>query len=89
MKTKTTHPCDICQTPIGRSLLMCSKHWHLVPKDLQDAVYRTWGRVSRKADPHTKLQHIAAYRQARDAAVAAAQACADPISTTTKEGVLP
>lgn len=78
MKATHSHPCDICTTLIGRSFLMCPRHWRLVPKELQAEVYRTWGRVNRKAAPHDKLQHIAAYRKARDAAVGAARAAAEP-----------
>ena len=41
-----------CETPVPPRLLMCSKHWFMVPKALQNAVWRYYvpGQEIRK-DP--------------------------------------
>lgn len=79
----TKHPCAVCPAPIGPGLLMCARCWHHVPKDLQEAVFRTYGRITRKAaETHDSLHRIAAYRKARDAATTAAQACTTTPPTT-------
>ena len=65
-----THTCDICSKPIGVGFLMCTAHWRQVPKPMQDAVWRTWGRVQRRKGTHQEqLETIRQYRIARDAAV--------------------
>lgn len=59
-----------CPVGCGRKVhvghLMCRPCWSQVPRDLQQAVYRTW-RAWRGGLDHEKA---AAYRQAREAAIA-------------------
>lgn len=43
-------PVDGCEAQCQQHILMCYRHWKLVPKDLQVSVYRAWG-VFRKAEP--------------------------------------
>lgn len=63
--------CAACGKPIGIAFLMCAPHWHLVPRAMQTAVYRTWGNVQRRRGrtPTEQLGVIKAYRAASDAAV--------------------
>ena len=44
-----------CGEPIARHLLMCPTHWRMVPKDVQDRVYKhyraqNWGEWGRALD---------------------------------------
>lgn len=66
----STHPCAVpgCGTPIATRLLMCAPHWHLVPKPLQQAVWRTWTHGP-----------TAAYLEARQAAIDAAADATAPV----------
>lgn len=66
------NPCPIkgCKAHAKPNQLMCWPHWRRVPKALNHAVfdtYRDWQRDAR----HDTVQ---AYRQARDAAIAAVEA---------------
>ena len=67
----TRNTCVACGKPIGIAFLMCAPHWHLVPRAMQTAVYRTWGNVQRRRGrtPTEQLGVIKAYGEARDAAV--------------------
>jgi hypothetical protein len=67
MTFAATHECPAegCADHVPHDRLMCLKHWRMVPKPQQDAVWKTWRRVSR--DPH-------AYRDAREEAVRAVNA---------------
>ena len=67
--TDTTHPCAVCAKPVIRGKLMCVRHWHLVPKDQQQAVYRSYRAMTRAARKPGGLSTVLAYRQAREAAV--------------------
>lgn len=64
------HTCAVCPRPIAQGLLMCAHHWHQVPRDLQDAVNRTWRGFRHAQGPQRKLTAVKSYRDARDAAVA-------------------
>ena len=61
----------ICPIGCGRNCkpghLMCSGCWRLVPRDLQQEVYRTWRAWQRS---NGDADRMAAYRSARDAAIA-------------------
>lgn len=69
--TTTRHTCAACGRSIGIAYLMCAPHWALVPRELQTAVYRTWGALQRKRlrAPNEQLNDLLIYRRARDAAV--------------------
>jgi hypothetical protein len=47
--TPPTKPCfaHACQVLIRRNLLMCGKHWAMVPEDIQTAVYATYREMQR------------------------------------------
>jgi hypothetical protein len=49
----TKHKCPIlgCHIAVPSHMLMCSAHWHEVPKDLQNAVYSQY-RHSPHSDTH-------------------------------------
>jgi hypothetical protein len=60
-----------CGAPIARHLLMCAAHWRLVPKDVQNRVYK-----------HYRAKDWANWGAALDdARVAVATALGDPIPT--------
>lgn len=61
-----THKCaaDGCRKEISLALLMCHKHWKLVPKQLQRAIWRTVN----DRDRNRYFAHVA------DAIVAVAEA---------------
>ena len=61
------HPCPVknCAAYAKFNQLMCWPHWRRVPKSLNRAVFDTYANLRR--DP-------TAYRQARDAAIAAVEA---------------
>jgi hypothetical protein len=77
-----TNTCAVCAKPIGISMLMCARHWRLVPADKQRAVVGCYGRWQRHTGPKKELLDlIVQYRNARDAAVASARV-ADANSAT-------
>lgn len=67
------HKCYVrgCQTKIEMSMLMCGPHWKLVPRTMQDDIWREWRKVqaSRRDDPTYVLhdEYIAAINAARAA----------------------
>lgn len=44
MTRPPTKPCSAaaCNELIARRMLMCSRHWRMVPRDIQDRVYITF-----------------------------------------------
>lgn len=50
MSDKHDCPVDGCAAQVPRSMLMCARHWRLVPDALQSAVYRQWRRRQRDDD---------------------------------------
>lgn len=58
-------PVDGCTRQHPRSFLMCRQHWYAVPKELRDAVWRTYD--------HGRGLMAEEYAEARDAAIAAAE----------------
>lgn len=58
-------PVNNCKAFAKPNQLMCWSHWRRVPKALNHAVFETYRNI--RADP-------GAYRQARDAAIAAVNA---------------
>lgn len=45
-----------CKTPVPRRMFMCARHWRMVPKPLQDAIWATYvpgqerGRITPTSD---------------------------------------
>lgn len=66
--------CAVCGAHIPRGRLMCPRHWHMVPKPLQVAVWRTWQAFGARKSPAEGVGRLRAYREAADAAIAAVQA---------------
>lgn len=66
MSKASGSPCPVkgCARSTKPQQLMCWPHWRRVPKALNHAVFDTYRNL--RADP-------AAYRQARDAAIAAVE----------------
>jgi len=47
-------PANGCTAPVDITMLMCSKHWYMVPKPLRNAVWRAWARRTGAGTPaHT------------------------------------
>lgn len=61
--------CPIAGCPRRRETdhLMCGRHWHRVPRALQDRVYRTWNARLRTDDPAAVNAHEAAKKAAIEA----------------------
>jgi hypothetical protein len=59
----SAHPCAVetCTAPAKTGQLMCLPCWKATPRDLQRAVNATWRNIRKDS---------AAYREARDAAIA-------------------
>lgn len=77
--------CAVCDRPIGPSFLMCASHWHMVPRELKTAVFRTWGQLQRcpqRAHFHHAVK--AEYFKARDAAIAAVNTRLEGADTATQ-----
>ncbi len=53
------HTCPVpnCEIDVPPHLLMCNKHWRLVPCPIQRRVWNAWKNMDREA-------HLAATRQA-------------------------
>lgn len=45
--TGDRHPCAAkrCSVPVPHTLLMCARHWRLVPREIQNRVYREYRLV--------------------------------------------
>lgn len=80
--TSNQHPCAVCAKPVNRGKLMCVRHWHLVPKDQQQALYRAYRAMTRATTRPSGLSTVLAYRQAREAAV---QSVESQITTNPQE----
>lgn len=71
-RTINRHACAIpgCKAGAKIGQLMCWPHWRRVPKALNRAVFDTFAMIGRGT---TTIDHVRAYRQAKDAAIAAVQ----------------
>lgn len=82
-----SHVCHAegCRRIVDPKLLMCARHWRMVPKDLQREVWRTYvpGQETRK-DPTDA--YLAAYRRAVNA-VAALEGRPTPFPTEETHGL--
>ena len=69
-----------CPATIGVGYLMDARHWHMVPRPLQRAVYRTWQRGLVLARPDQLPAYLAARQAAIDAVDAQLrQAASEPV----------
>lgn len=59
-----TCPIDGCPNRHQTNRLMCRRHWFTVPLELRDEVWRAWREEGVSSER---------YREARDAAIAAAE----------------
>lgn len=82
--------CTVCDRVINHRLLMCARHWRMVPPALQKQVYATHAESAR-----TSIRDAAAwgasrkrYHAACDAAAAAVQAQLPPPLARTAPEVL-
>ena len=76
--------CAVCGAHIPRGRLMCPKHWHMVPKPLQVAVWRTWRAFTARKTPGEGVARLRDYREAADAAIAAVQARLPNLDTASQ-----
>ncbi len=74
----TTHFCHAmeCEVPVDPRLLMCARHWEMVPKPLKQQVYRTY-RKGPERDKSPSPEYVRAARAAI-VAVEQAQGCRVP-----------
>lgn len=65
------HTCPVsgCGTRIFAGLLMCRRHWHMVPRRLKDEVSRTWRSFSNGSTVEERRAARPAYELARKAAI--------------------
>ena len=55
-----TCPADGCMKDVRNDMLMCPRHWGMVPKPLQNAVYRAWRNGDGEGSPaHAQAIHAA------------------------------
>lgn len=68
-----SHTCHVpgCGVEVRPALLMCGGHWRLVPKPLQDRVWRTYRR-GQEVDKQPSADYLAAARAAIEAVMRAA-----------------
>jgi hypothetical protein len=78
-----TCPIHGCTNTLKVGLLMCGRHWRLVPRTLQKDVHRTWKHWMRV--PHENriayVDAVKAYGVARDAAFAHVNKLESPLCT--------
>jgi hypothetical protein len=81
--------CACCTKPIRRQLLMCFRHWRMVPPAHQRAVSASWRQARAAGSAERRLRALHEYHRAREAAVSAVQALLEEAppstSTTVKE----
>jgi hypothetical protein len=60
-----THTChaEHCDKPVKPEMLMCAKHWRMVPKDVKFRVYRYY-RKGQCDDKKPSAEYLAAARSA-------------------------
>ena len=61
------HKChaDGCTTIVPTQMLMCRRHWRMVPPQIQRSVYQSWAVQQHTSEP------VERYVKARTAAIAA------------------
>jgi hypothetical protein len=65
------HTCHAkgCPVPVPPKLLMCRKHWYMVPKPLRDAVWAEY-RPGQEIDKQPSMAYLHVMRAAIDAVAA-------------------
>ncbi len=60
-----THRChaDGCEVPVRPSLLMCRRHWFMVPKPLRDAIWATY-RPGQEHDKRPSPEYLETMKEA-------------------------
>ncbi|UPJ69631.1 hypothetical protein IVB23_36045 [Bradyrhizobium sp. 191] len=55
-----SHECPIenCKTTVPQGIYMCPRHWRLVPKPLQSAVYASFRATGRISDNHREAKRV-------------------------------
>jgi hypothetical protein len=68
-----THNCAAigCHTQVAASMLMCRRHWYMVPKPLRDLVWAAYRNYDRARTPALQSEMLDKLRTAQDAAVSA------------------
>jgi hypothetical protein len=64
------HTCAVCPRAIQRGLLMCARHWRMVPAAIQADVYRTykaWGKAPLAGSLALRREYLKARQAAIDA----------------------
>ncbi len=75
--------CPICATKIDRHVLMCVRHWRLVPAELQIAVTEKWNRyrsdLARRPRYHARFLASARFFTSARALQVAQQSAIDSV----------
>lgn len=71
-RTIVRHSCAAigCDARVPRGMLMCLAHWHMVPKALQRAVWRTWRALLQRKGAESRQAYEVAVKAAVDAVYA-------------------
>lgn len=71
-RTIVRHGCAAigCGARVPRGMLMCRKHWHMVPKAIQRAVWRTWRALRNDNGAESRQAYEVAVKAAVDAVYA-------------------
>lgn len=82
------HTCHIpdCTVPISLTMLMCPKHWHQVPKPLQQAVWAHY-RSGQEEDKNPSADYLKAARAAINAVTGAQTPAPQPAALAQPQAV--
>lgn len=63
-----THTCHAkgCETPVPPKLLMCAKHWRMVPREIQLRIWKHY-RPGQEIDKNPTETYLSVMREAIDA----------------------
>ena len=63
-----SHVCHAtrCKISVPPAMLMCKRHWFMVPKRIRDEVWRTY-RTGQEVDKNPSETYMVAYRKAVNA----------------------
>ena len=70
-----------CAIQVGRSLLMCARHWAMVPFDLQQDVLVKWRAFNSAKELKAKLNASRQLRVAHEEAVKAVKSTEEDLAT--------
>jgi hypothetical protein len=60
------HACPLCPTEVPRNLLMCGRHWGMVPANLRSAVWRAYDHGRGIGSRSLRLAQVAAITAVRE-----------------------